>query len=72
MIVRVHVTPGARKERFAQTGAHEFAIKVKESAERGEANARIQTLLARHYGVPRTSVRMRSGAHGKTKRYEVI
>lgn len=72
MKIRVRVTPKARKERFEQIGENQFTAAVKERAERSEANHRVQTLVARHYNVPLTSVKFLTGMRAKTKMFEVV
>jgi uncharacterized protein YggU (UPF0235/DUF167 family) len=71
MKVQVRVTPKSRKERFQMTGENQFAAAIKERPERGEANDRVQRLIARHYNVPLTSVRFLTGMRAKKKVFEV-
>ena len=72
MIVKVGVIPSSRKERFEEAGNNEFTAAVKEKPKRNEANDRVQRLVARHFNVPVTSVRFRSGVRGKIKAFEVV
>ncbi len=72
MRIKVRVTPHARKERFDDVGDGEFRVAVKERAENNEANHRVQTLLARHFNVPVTSVRFLTGVRAKTKIFEIV
>ena len=70
--VRVRVTTGAREETLDKTGNLTFGIVVKEKAERGLANKRVRTLLARHFGVPIESVQITAGHHRKNKTLKVV
>lgn len=72
MLVRVKVTPGARRERCEKEKTGCFIIAVKEPAERNAANRRVRELIAMHFKVPIAQVRMKTGARGKTKTFEVI
>lgn len=72
MRVRVRVKPDSRREAFEEIEEGVFSIAVKEPAERNEANARVRELLARHFHVPEGKVRMRTGARGGTKTFDVI
>lgn len=72
MQIKVRVTPRARREKFEETGEREFTAAVKERAERSEANHRVQTLVARHFNVPLTSVRFLTGLRARTKTFEVV
>ena len=68
MILELHVQPGASRTEFA--GKHGERIKVRLAAppQDGKANAALIEFLARHYGVPRRSVRITSGLKSRQKR----
>ena len=68
MILELHVQPGASRSEFA--GKHGERIKVRLAAppQDGKANAALIEFLARHYGVPRRSVRITSGLKSRQKR----
>ncbi len=70
--VRVKVHAGARKEKFEKASDGVFAVAVREKAERNAANARVRTLIARHFKVPATAVRIVAGHHAKSKLLKVI
>ncbi len=72
MRIRVRVAPHARKEKFEKIGENEYSASVKERALQNEANHRVQTLVARHFNVPLTSVRFLTGHRTKTKTFEVV
>jgi len=67
MFVRVVATPGARKERITKASETEFAIQVREPAERNMANKRICVLLAQEFHVPLTQVRLLTGHRSRVK-----
>ncbi|MGH6815667.1 MAG: DUF167 domain-containing protein [Hyphomicrobiaceae bacterium] len=60
-LIRVKVRAGASKERFAQNAKGGFDISVKEPASGNRANARVKEVVARHFDVPVTAVRIVSG-----------
>jgi len=68
VILELHVQPGASRTEFA--GKHGERIKVRLAAppQDGKANAALIEFLARHYGVPRRSVRITSGLKSRQKR----
>ncbi len=70
--VRVRVTPDARKESLIEIKPNVLAISVKEGAERGEANARVKTLVARHYGVNESRVRLHTGHTSRSKVFNIV
>ena len=67
MYIRVKVTASARKEELVQTSPDHFEIKVREPAERNEANTRVLELLSAHFGIPVGKVRIINGHHHPTK-----
>lgn len=70
--LQVHVQPRAPRNRVA--GTHGGALKVQIAAApvEGAANAALIDLLAKVFGVPRSGIRVLSGAHGRKKTVEVI
>lgn len=71
MYVRVHATPGAKKERVTKDDDRVFYIAVKEPAERNMANARIREILAREFKVRPAQVTMLTGHRSSSKMYSV-
>lgn len=70
MLVRVSVTPDARREKciFADNS---FVMSVREPAEGNAANMRVRQLVALHYHIPVQRVRIKSGHHSPRKVLEV-
>lgn len=68
-IVRVKVRAGARKESFVEKEPGSFEIAVKEPAEDNRANRRVIELIVRRFGVPASSVRIRTGARSPRKTF---
>ncbi len=65
--IHVKVTAGARKESFSKINEDHFEISVKEKAERNMANARVLEIVARHFKVPVSSIRIVNGHHHTSK-----
>lgn len=72
MYIRVVVQPSAKKELFQKTGDCRFSVSVKEKAERNMANERVCELVARHFGVPRSAVRIVNGHQSPTKLLDIL
>ena len=72
MKIKVRVIPKAKKEKFNKVSDTEFTATVRERAERNEANARVQMLVAHHFNVPVTSVRFLTGQRTKSKLFDVV
>jgi uncharacterized protein YggU (UPF0235/DUF167 family) len=66
--VKVKVTPAARREHVAMEGDI-LAICVREPAQNGLATARVKVLVARHFGVDVSKVRLQTGVQSRTKTF---
>jgi uncharacterized protein (TIGR00251 family) len=69
--IRVNVKPNSRTEEVSREG-DSLIIRVKEPAKEGKANQAVIKLLARHFGVPQSQVRILSGLRSKNKVIEVL
>ena len=69
MYIHVKVTAGASKESFKQKkkSVDHFEVSVKEKAERNLANSRVLELVAGHFKVPVSKVRIINGHHHPSK-----
>jgi uncharacterized protein (TIGR00251 family) len=70
MKIQVKVKPNSKSEELSQEG-DSFIIKVKEPPKEGKANQAVIKLLAEHFGVPQSQVRILSGFKSKNKVIEV-
>jgi uncharacterized protein (TIGR00251 family) len=70
MKIQVKVKPNSRTEEIRQEG-DSFIIKVKEPPKEGKANQAVIKLLAVHFSVPQSQVRILSGFRNKNKVVEV-
>ncbi len=71
MLIRVHVTPNAKNPLVVMIAEGSFEAKVDERAEGGKANKRLLEILSEHLGVPKSSLRIVSGARSREKVVEV-
>jgi uncharacterized protein (TIGR00251 family) len=71
MKIRVKVKPNSRTEELSREG-DSFIVKVKEPPKEGRANQAVIKLLAEHFGVPQSRVRILSGFKSKNKVIEVV
>jgi len=65
--IHVKVTAGAKKEFFKKKSLDHFEISVKEKAERNMANSRVLELVARHFKIPKSKVRIVNGHRHPSK-----
>jgi len=70
MKIRVKVKPSSRTEEVSHEG-DSFIIRVKEPPKEGRANQAVIGLLAKHFGIPQSHVRIVSGLRGKSKVIEI-
>jgi uncharacterized protein (TIGR00251 family) len=70
MKIQVRVKPGSKTEELGREG-DSFIVKVKEPAREGKANRAVIKLLAEHFGVPKSQVRILSGFKSRNKVIEV-
>jgi uncharacterized protein (TIGR00251 family) len=70
MKIQVKVKPGSKTEGLSREG-DSFIIKVKEPPKEGKANQAVIKLLAEHFGVPQSQVRILSGFRSRSKVVEV-
>ena len=71
MRVRVDVKPGSRTEGVTPLPDGSLAVKVRAPAREGKANRAVIELVAAHFNVPRTAVRLVSGGRGRRKLLEL-
>ena len=65
--IRVKVKPNARVGGLEQLSDGSWVARVKALPVDGKANIELVTLIARHFGVPKAQVSIRSGASGRLK-----
>jgi uncharacterized protein (TIGR00251 family) len=70
MKIQVNVKPSSRTEELSREG-DSFIVKVKEPPKEGKANQAVIKLLAEHFGVPKSQVRILSGYGSRNKVVEV-
>jgi len=60
------------KKDFIEVDGDKITVGVKASPEKGKANEEVIKKIAKHFGVPKSSVRIISGAVSRKKIVEVI
>jgi uncharacterized protein YggU (UPF0235/DUF167 family) len=72
MFLKVKVFPNSKKEEIIKKSEDEFEIKIKEKAERGEANKRVKEVLARYLNISEEKLILIRGAKQKNKIFKII
>ncbi len=70
MLVEVRVTPNARRAKVVQEGDG-LHVWVDAPAVEGKANRRLVEILAKHFGVRKSKIRIVRGEKGRRKVIEV-
>ena len=72
MIITAKVKPGSKAgDKIEKLVDGTYIIYVRARAHDGEANAALIKLLADYFNVPKTSIRIKSGASSRTKLIEL-
>ena len=70
MVINVKVIPGAKKQEVQQEN-NDFKIYLKSRPKKGRANEELINLLASHFNVSKTSVKIIKGAYSRNKLIEI-
>jgi len=68
--IQVKVKPNSKTQEVSQEG-NSFTVKVKEPPREGKANRAVIKLLAEHFSIPQSRVRILSGFGSRNKVIEV-
>ena len=71
MYIHVKVIAGVKKESFVQLKDDHFAVSVKEPAVRNLANRRVLEILAGHFKLPVSKIRITSGHRSSSKIFRI-
>jgi len=71
MKIQVKVKPNSKTTEASQEG-DSFIVKVKEPPKEGKANQAVIKLLAEHFGVSKSHVRILSGLRSRNKVVEIV
>ncbi|MBU3934595.1 DUF167 domain-containing protein [Patescibacteria group bacterium] len=72
MKVFVKVKPKAKEEKVQKIDDINFKISVKQSPEKGRANAAVISALAEYFGINKSNINIVSGSSSKLKIIEII
>ncbi|HAG92358.1 MAG TPA: hypothetical protein DCL41_10820 [Bdellovibrionales bacterium] len=69
--VKVQVKPNSKHESVELGPSGEYLVRVNAPPVEGKANERVQALLAKHFGVAKSRVRLKTGGKSKLKIFEI-
>lgn len=72
MIYEVYVKPNSKKGPLVVENGQTLTVYLREKPVDGAANAALIKLLAEHFGVSKTSLRIKTGTRGRKKLVEVL
>lgn len=71
MIYAVMVKPNSKKGPLVVATDGSLTVYLREKPVDGEANLALTRILAKHFHVPKTSIRIKTGARGRKKLVEI-
>jgi uncharacterized protein (TIGR00251 family) len=71
MRLRIRVQPNSRRPGIEELPDGSLKVRVSAAPQEGRANQAVIEALARHFGVPKSSIRVVHGAAGRDKLVEV-
>lgn len=69
--IQVTVRPSSKKDEVTATGEGQFRVSVRAPAHEGKANEALTALLAKHFSVPRSSIKILHGLTGRKKLVQI-
>lgn len=71
MIYEIRVKPNSKKGPLVVADGNQLTVYLREKPIEGEANTALVRLLAKYFDVPKTSIVIKTGQHGRTKLVEI-
>ncbi|MDE1828393.1 MAG: DUF167 domain-containing protein [Candidatus Micrarchaeota archaeon] len=72
MKINVRVTPNSRASILTKLDEGNYAVKVAAPATKDKANKMLIEILAEHFGIAKSKIRILQGAKGRDKLVEVM
>ncbi len=72
LLLHLKVQPKASSDQWIAPHGDQYRIRITAPPTEGKANAHLTKLLARAFGVPRTSIQLLSGKNGRNKRFRIL
>ena len=72
MLIKIKTYPQARKEKIVQKTENSFEVFVKEKPEQGRVNQKLKQILAKHFGLAETKVKLIKGHKQRSKIFKIL
>ena len=70
MKYQILVKPGSSQEKITETAPGELTVYLRAKPHDGEANEALIKSLAKHFGIPKTSIKIQRGLRSRIKTIE--
>jgi uncharacterized protein YggU (UPF0235/DUF167 family) len=71
MYIKINALTAQKQEFLKETGPNRFLLSVREKAEQNMANRKIIELIAGHFSIPVSQVKIVSGHHKPSKMFDI-
>ena len=72
MLIKVKVTPEAKKDEIVKKSEDSYAVKVREKAKGGMANQKVKEILTIYFKVAEGKIRLIKGGKKPNKIFDII
>jgi len=72
MTISVRVKPNAKHQQSVVLQEDVYIVTTRAAAIEGKANVAVQKLLANHFNIPKTNVRLIRGTTARIKTFEIV
>ncbi len=72
MLIKVKVTPEAKKDEIVKKSEDSYLVKVKEKAEGGMANQKVKQILASYFKIAGGKIKLIKGGKRPNKIFEIL
>jgi uncharacterized protein YggU (UPF0235/DUF167 family) len=69
MIIKVKVNTNSKKETLEKTSEDSYTVRMNVTREKGLANKKLLQILARHFNIPQTNVKI---LHGHSTTHKIV
>lgn len=72
MIIKVKVKPNSSKEEIEKSDENNYEVYVNAKAEKGKANLALIKILAKHFNIPTSKIKIKRGVSSHNKIIEIL
>lgn len=72
MIIKIKARPGSSREEIQKNDENSYEVHIKAKAEKGKANLALIKILAKHFDIPTSRIKIKKGASSHNKIIEIL